>query len=78
LRLTLFDLVRREGAVGSEALAQRTDKDQATIDDHLRELESAGIVQKFDEQDGQVRWATEAKGIYFEIPDEPEGQIAAR
>ena len=39
LRLTLFDLVRREGPVESEALARRTDQDQATIDAHLRELE---------------------------------------
>ena len=78
LRLTLFDLVRREGPVESEALAQRTDKDQATVDDHLRELESVGFVEKIDGEDGEVRWATEAKGIYFEIPDEPEGQLAAR
>jgi hypothetical protein len=25
-----------------------------------------------------VRWATAAKGIYFEIPEDPEGQRAAR
>jgi DNA-binding MarR family transcriptional regulator len=78
LRLTLFDLVRREGPVTSNALAQRTDQDQETVDDHLRELESVGFVEKTAGEDGEVRWTTEAKGIYFEIPDEAEGQLAAR
>ncbi len=78
LRLTLFDLVRRDGPVASNALAQSTDQDRATVDDHLRELESLGFVEKTVGEDGEVRWTTEAKGIYFEIPDEPAGQLAAR
>src|SRR5262249_28812286 len=78
LRLTLFDLVRREGPVASEALARRTDRDQATVDNHLRDLESVGFVEKAVSEHGEVRWTTEAKGIYFEIPDEPAGQLAAR
>jgi DNA-binding MarR family transcriptional regulator len=78
MRLTLFDLVRREGPVPSNVLAQRIDQDRATVDDHLRELESLGFVQKAAGDDGEVRWTTEAKGIYFEIPDEAEGQLAAR
>jgi hypothetical protein len=78
LRLTLFDLVRREGPVSSGALAQSTDRDQATVVDRLRELESLGFVEKTAGEDGEVRWKTEAKGIYFEIPDDPPGQLAAR
>jgi len=78
VRLTLFDLVRRDGPVASRTLAQRTDQDQATVDDHLRELESVGFIEQAAGEDGQVRWSTEAKGIYFEIPDEAEGQLAAR
>lgn len=78
LRLTLFDLVGREGPVASEALARRTDRDQATVDNHLRDLESVGFVEKTVGEHGEVRWTTEAKGIYFEIPDEPAGQLAAR
>ena len=78
LRLTLFDLVRREGPVTSITLAQRTDQGEAGVDDHLRELESLGFVEKTVDEAGEVRWATEAKGIYFEIPDEPAGQLAAR
>jgi DNA-binding MarR family transcriptional regulator len=78
LRLTLFDLVRREGPVASKTLAQRTGQDQATVDDHLRELESLGFVEETASEDGEVRWTTNAKGIYFEIPEEPAGQLAAR
>ena len=78
VRLTLFDLIRREGPVASTALAQRTDHDQGTVDDHLRELESLGFVEKTVGEDGEVRWTTEARGIYFEIPKEPAGQLAAR
>lgn len=78
MRLTLFDLVRRQGPVTSDGLAQRTDRDRETVDAHLRELESVGFIEKTSGDDGEVRWTTEAKGIYFEIPDEPEGQLAAR
>jgi DNA-binding transcriptional ArsR family regulator len=78
LRLTLFDLVRRERPVTGIALAKSTDQDQATVDDHLRELESLGFIEKTADEEGEVRWTTEVKGIYFEIPDEPAGQLAAR
>ena len=76
--LTLFDLVRRDGPVTSNALAHRTDQDRETVDDHLRELESVRFVEKTVGEDGEVRWTTEAKGIYFEIPEEPARQLAAR
>jgi predicted transcriptional regulator len=78
LRLTLFDLVRREGPITSNALAHRIDQDQETVDDHLRELASVGFVEEAAGDEREVRWTTEAKGIYFEIPDEAEGQRAAR
>jgi predicted transcriptional regulator len=78
LRLTLFDLVRRHGPATSSELARRTDQDHASIEEHLRELESVGLVEHAVADDGDVRWTTSVKGIYFEIPDEPEGQHAAR
>jgi DNA-binding transcriptional ArsR family regulator len=78
LRLTLFDLVRRHGLATSAELAQQTDQDRASVDDHLRELESVGLVEQAGADGGEVPWATSVKGIYFEIPDEPEGQHAAR
>jgi hypothetical protein len=40
---------------------------------HLEELQRLGFVKK----DGD-RWSAVGKGIYFEIPEEPAGQAAAR
>jgi DNA-binding transcriptional ArsR family regulator len=77
-RLTLFDLVRREGRATSMMLAQRTDQDEASVDAHLRELESLGLVEGVTTETGEAGWTTAVKGIYFEIPDDPEGQLAAR
>ena len=78
LRLTLFDLVRRHGPATRSELARRTEQDHASIEEHLRELESVGLVEHAVADDGDVHWTTSVKGIYFEIPDEPEGQRAAR
>jgi DNA-binding transcriptional ArsR family regulator len=68
LRLTLFDLVRREGPISSEALAAKADDDTISIDAHLRALTSIGVI----EQDGEARWEAAVRGIYFEIPVTPE------
>jgi DNA-binding transcriptional ArsR family regulator len=73
-RLTLFDLVRREGPATSSSLAQRVDRDAAWVDENLAVLEELGLVEK----DGEARWSAVVRGIYFEIPDDPEGQAAAR
>jgi DNA-binding transcriptional ArsR family regulator len=78
LRLTLFDLVRRHGPATSTALAQHMDEDTASIDDHLRVLESVGLVEEAGANRGEVRWRAAVKGIYFEIPEDLEGQRAAR
>jgi DNA-binding transcriptional ArsR family regulator len=78
LRLTLFDLVRHQGPATSAALAQHMDEDPASIDDHLRVLESVGLVEEADTDRGKVRWRAAVKGIYFEIPEDLKGQRAAR
>jgi predicted transcriptional regulator len=78
LRLMLFDLVRRHGPATSAELARRTEQDRASLEEHLRELESVGFVEQAVSDGGDVSWTTSVKGIYFEIPDEPEGQQAAR
>lgn len=64
VRLDLFDLVRREGPVQVDDTAAS----------HLSQLAEAGLI----DQDEDGRWSTEARGIYFEIPDEPDAQRAAR
>jgi hypothetical protein len=63
-RLALLDRLRRHGPATSAELGD----EQA-----LEKLEAVGFVTR----DGD-RWSAVGKGIYFEIPDEPEGQQAAR
>jgi hypothetical protein len=78
VRLTLFDLVRRLGTPTTTALAQHADEDPTSTVDHLRALESIGLVDQAGTDDGELRWEAAVKGIYFEIPDDPEGQRAGR
>jgi hypothetical protein len=79
LGLTLFDLVRREGPVATSVLAKRVDRDRAQVDENLRELEALALVERTAWDEGDVVWASDVKGIYFENPDnDPERQLAAR
>jgi DNA-binding transcriptional ArsR family regulator len=66
VRLALLDRLRREGPATAAALSSH--------EDHLRELERFGFVSR--DEDG--RWEAVAKGLVFEIPEDPEGQAAAR
>jgi hypothetical protein len=70
--------VRREGPATSSTLAQRLDRDAAWIDENLGALEGLGLVESDAGAAGEVRWSAAVRGIYFEIPDDPEGQAAAR
>jgi DNA-binding transcriptional ArsR family regulator len=72
-RLTLHDRLRREGPSSAAELAEALDTDPADIEASLDALEKAGLVERSDE-----RWSVVGKGIFFEIPDDPEGQQAAR
>jgi DNA-binding transcriptional ArsR family regulator len=74
VRLDLFDLVRREGRLAGADAATRLGLSVDAAAGHLRALAAAGLI----EQDAAGAWSTEARGIYFEIPDEPETQRAAR
>jgi DNA-binding transcriptional ArsR family regulator len=74
LRLTLFDLVRRDGPLTTGELEARVDEEPTALDTNLRALASIGLL----EEDGEGRWTAAARGIFFEIPEEPEAQRAAR
>ena len=71
-RLALFDRVRR-GPATAAALAEAVEEAEPAVRVHLAELESFGLVSR----DGED-WRAVAKGYVFEIPDEPDGQAAAR
>jgi DNA-binding transcriptional ArsR family regulator len=74
VRLDLFDLVRRDGPVAVADACGRLGLSAEAAAGHLRQLADAGLI----ERDAAGRWRTDARGIYFEIPDEPEAQRAAR
>jgi DNA-binding transcriptional ArsR family regulator len=65
-RLALFDRIRREGPDTAAELAAR--------DAQLEELAELGLVARND--DG--RWQAIGKGFVFEVPEEADGQAAAR
>ena len=74
IRLDLFDLVRRDGPLAVEDICARLGMAPTAAESHLRQLAAAGLI----EQDASGGWSTEARGIYFEIPDDPQAQRAAR
>jgi hypothetical protein len=71
-RLALFDRVRRGPATATE-LAESVREAESAISAHLSELERFGLVSQVGEE-----WRAAAKGFVFEIPDEADGQAAAR
>jgi hypothetical protein len=65
-RLGLFDRLRREGPATAAELSSR--------DSSLEELEGLGLARHI----GDGRWEALGKGFVFEVPDDPEGESAAR
>jgi DNA-binding transcriptional ArsR family regulator len=74
VRLDLFDLVRREGPLTVQSASARLGLPIEEASSHLQQLAEAGLIDR----DDSGSWSTEARGIYFEIPDEPTAQQAAR
>lgn len=73
-RLALIDQLRREGPAPAGALSAALEATPAFIEDHLRALEAVGLVALA----GDAGWEAVGKGVVFEIPEDPEGQAAAR
>ena len=73
-RLELLDDLRRAGPATASGLAARLRSGQSALEADLRELEAHGLVTQDDER----RWQAAGKGLVFEIPEDPEGQAAAR
>jgi DNA-binding transcriptional ArsR family regulator len=74
LRLELFEAVRREGPLGVDELSARLGVPAEAAAVGLELLAAVGLI----DEDTAGRWSTQARGIYFEIPDDVEAQRAAR
>jgi hypothetical protein len=72
-RLELFDTLSRQGPLAADALAAILGADPAETLGRLNELAGQGLVT---ESGGT--WSTIAKGVFFEIPDDPDAADAAR
>ena len=72
-RLELLDRLRRAGPSSVDELADRDETTPSSVAADLRELERFGLV----ESDGDT-WTAVGKGVFFQVPDDPVGQTAAR
>jgi Helix-turn-helix domain len=71
-RLAVFDRVRR-GPATVPTVAELVHEPEEVVQGHLAELERHRLVAR----DGD-EWRAVARGFVFEIPEDPEGQAAAR
>jgi predicted transcriptional regulator len=72
-RLRIFDTLRREGPLSLPALSAALDEDGTAVEAALEEFEVCGLAFA---EDGE--WRAAGRGFVFEMPDDPEGQEAAR
>jgi DNA-binding transcriptional ArsR family regulator len=79
-RLTLHDALRRGGPATASDLAPLLGLEPQEILKHLEALEGVGLVERSQARAGndRTKWAAIGKGVYFEIPEDAEGQRAAR
>src|SRR4029450_11246244 len=75
IRLALLGRLHREGPGTAGGGGGGVPLPLAAIRGHLQELERFGLVEPDHADDS---WSAVANGLFFEIPDDPEGQAAAR
>ena len=72
-RLTLHAALRRHGPATVDELAALLGDEPRATAAHLEALEEVGLVVR-----EHATWTVVGKGIFFEIPEDPEGQSAGR
>lgn len=79
-RLALHDALRRSGPATVSDLASLLGSQPRQIREHLEALEEVGLVERCETgvENEQTTWAAVGKGVFFEIPEDAEGQSAAR
>jgi DNA-binding transcriptional ArsR family regulator len=79
-RLALHDALRRSGPATVSDLASLLGSHSRQIREHLEALEEVGLVERGETgvENEQTTWAVVGKGLFFEIPEDAEGQSAAR
>jgi hypothetical protein len=72
-RLRLFDQLRRDGPVSAGSLADTLDEDEGSVRAALEDFAACGLASK-----EAANWRAAGSGFVFEIPEDPEGQVAGR
>ncbi|MBA2697342.1 MAG: helix-turn-helix transcriptional regulator [Nocardioidaceae bacterium] len=80
VRLAILNRLQRHGPGTATKLAPYVDASPSVTSWHLRHLARFGLVTEYDGgSDKRLRWwQAHAKGFRFEMPDDLEGQAAAR
>ena len=80
LSLSIHDELRRGGAASADELATRIRASTDATRERLQELQVVGLVTSSEPPASgtQPRWQACGKGFVFEIPDDPDGEAAAR
>lgn len=82
LRVSLLELLRRDGPATASSLARRLDETSGATSYHLRQLHRAGLVDE-DAERGNNRerwWRAEQRGLQLrtsELPDDPATRAAS-
>jgi predicted transcriptional regulator len=71
--LALLDRLRRGGPASARELSPDVGESPGELERRLERLQPFGFVERAD-----GRWRAVGRGVFFEIPEEPEGQTAAR
>jgi DNA-binding transcriptional ArsR family regulator len=79
-RLALHDALRRGGPATIGDLTSPLGSQPREILEHLEALEEVGLVERRESgvESEEPKWAAIGRGIFFEIPEDAEGQSAAR
>jgi Helix-turn-helix domain len=79
-RLALHDTLHRRGPATVDDLASLLESQPREIQEHLETLADAGLAERSEPTVGieHTVWAAVGKGVSFEIPEDVEGQAAAR
>ena len=72
-RLRIFDQLRRDGPVSAASLSAALDEPEGSVQAALEEFAECGLALA---EGGD--WRAAGSGFVFEIPEDPEGQVAGR
>jgi DNA-binding transcriptional ArsR family regulator len=80
VRLALLSRLQRHGPATATELSAHVDASPSVTSWHLRHLAEFGLVRDSDTgDDGRKRyWEAVARGVRFEVPDDPAGQAASQ